>query len=540
MRYRDLTGSVDWLRKAFGFEEHQTVKGEDGSVLYSVLLYKNALIMVGPVHATGFDGLMKQPDEIGGAETQSCYIVIDDPVTHLARAKTAGANILFDLKTYDHGGRGYSCRDVEGHIWSFGTYDPWKVKPPLAAPGRPRRPLLWAGAALLLVAVVAGGWLSVADRLATIFDSNSRKLEVLMSQQSAAAAAELAQERHARESAEKAAQSVLAQLAHAKAETAAAVLEARTLARRVTQVRLSRERAHAAAERTASELAKDSAAEREVRQRAERLAKETGIERARERNAREMAEQALAKLREEIVKERQASDVELSAAERSQARLQKDLAAERTAKEAAQRSVQQAQKELKLERGAKEAMEHSTQASEKALIAERTAKEAALAAMQTLQQELARERGAKEEAQRAAEAARGRLAELEKAEPEPQVTPPPAPAAGRRCRDAAPAGEHRRARRSRRKHPSRRPRISRCRGSFPDRISREAVGGAAAVGLVERHLHARAPADRAEVVGADAVVADAAADGDPARRVERQPGLGAAAHPGRRSRSRRD
>jgi uncharacterized glyoxalase superfamily protein PhnB len=25
----------------------------------------------------------------------------------------------------DYGGRLYSCRDPEGHLWSFGSYDPW-------------------------------------------------------------------------------------------------------------------------------------------------------------------------------------------------------------------------------------------------------------------------------------------------------------------------------------------------------------------------------------------------------------------------------
>jgi uncharacterized glyoxalase superfamily protein PhnB len=24
----------------------------------------------------------------------------------------------------DYGGRGYSCRDPERHLWSFGSYDP--------------------------------------------------------------------------------------------------------------------------------------------------------------------------------------------------------------------------------------------------------------------------------------------------------------------------------------------------------------------------------------------------------------------------------
>jgi hypothetical protein len=27
----------------------------------------------------------------------------------------------------DYGGRGFSCRDLEGRLWNFGTYDPWKT-----------------------------------------------------------------------------------------------------------------------------------------------------------------------------------------------------------------------------------------------------------------------------------------------------------------------------------------------------------------------------------------------------------------------------
>jgi uncharacterized glyoxalase superfamily protein PhnB len=30
-----------------------------------------------------------------------------------------------DIKDEDYGGRGFTCRDLEGHICNFGTYDPW-------------------------------------------------------------------------------------------------------------------------------------------------------------------------------------------------------------------------------------------------------------------------------------------------------------------------------------------------------------------------------------------------------------------------------
>jgi uncharacterized glyoxalase superfamily protein PhnB len=25
----------------------------------------------------------------------------------------------------DYVGRDYTCRDLEGHVWTFGSYDPW-------------------------------------------------------------------------------------------------------------------------------------------------------------------------------------------------------------------------------------------------------------------------------------------------------------------------------------------------------------------------------------------------------------------------------
>ena len=44
---------------------------------------------------------------------------------HHARAVAKGAKVVYPLKTEDYGGRGYSCLDLEGHLWHFGTYDPW-------------------------------------------------------------------------------------------------------------------------------------------------------------------------------------------------------------------------------------------------------------------------------------------------------------------------------------------------------------------------------------------------------------------------------
>ena len=83
------------------------------------------MIMLGSVVDSEYGRLMKQPGEIGNANTQSCYLVVSDADAVYRRAREAGAEIVLDIKDEDYGGRGFTCRDPEGHIWSLGTYDPW-------------------------------------------------------------------------------------------------------------------------------------------------------------------------------------------------------------------------------------------------------------------------------------------------------------------------------------------------------------------------------------------------------------------------------
>jgi len=125
VRYRNAKKAIDWLCEAFGFEKGLVVPGEGESITHAQLTFGNGMIMVGSAGDGGFDRLMKQPDDIGGYETQSCYIIVDDADAHYEQAKAAGARIELELRDEYYGGREYTCRDLEGHIWSFGTYDPW-------------------------------------------------------------------------------------------------------------------------------------------------------------------------------------------------------------------------------------------------------------------------------------------------------------------------------------------------------------------------------------------------------------------------------
>ena len=126
LRYRDAPAAIEWLCRVFGFEKQLVVPGEDGRIAHAQLSFGNGMIMVGSVQDSAFGRLMKQPDEIGGAETQSSYVVVSDADAIYGRAKTARAEIVLDIKDEDYGGRGFTCRDLEGRLWTFGTYYPWE------------------------------------------------------------------------------------------------------------------------------------------------------------------------------------------------------------------------------------------------------------------------------------------------------------------------------------------------------------------------------------------------------------------------------
>lgn len=125
LRYNDAAAAIEWLCDTFGFERHLVVPGEGDTIVHAQLVFGNGMIMLGSAHAHGFDNLQKPPSALGGAVSQSPYIIVADPDTHYQRSVAAGAEIVIEIQDEDYGGRGYSCRDPEGHVWNFGSYDPW-------------------------------------------------------------------------------------------------------------------------------------------------------------------------------------------------------------------------------------------------------------------------------------------------------------------------------------------------------------------------------------------------------------------------------
>lgn len=128
MRYDDAFAAIDWLCATFGFERHLVVPDDAGGVAHAQLTLGDAMIMLGSTHESAHDSLLKQPRE-AGAVTQSPYVVIADIDAHYERARNAGAEIVMALEEQHYGGKLYSARDPEGHLWNFGSYDPWAEQP---------------------------------------------------------------------------------------------------------------------------------------------------------------------------------------------------------------------------------------------------------------------------------------------------------------------------------------------------------------------------------------------------------------------------
>ena len=126
LRYRDAPAAIDWLCRAFGFAR-RAVYADGATVHHAQLSFGNGMVMLGSAeNASEFGRRMVQPDELGLRETQCPCVIVADADAHYAQAKAAGAAIVDDIRDQDYGGRGYSCRDPEGHLWWFGSYDPWK------------------------------------------------------------------------------------------------------------------------------------------------------------------------------------------------------------------------------------------------------------------------------------------------------------------------------------------------------------------------------------------------------------------------------
>jgi uncharacterized glyoxalase superfamily protein PhnB len=302
LRYRDVAAAIDWLCEAFGFERHAIVHGDDGTVRYAELGFGRSIIMVVRADSSELDAFMKQPSDIGGAETQVCYLFVADAVAHSNQAKRAGADIILDIKDEDGKRGGYSCRDPEGHVWNFGSYDPWRRRPGSGAV-RSRLRACVRSLALAIATLVA------ISSISAVLDTTALVIYLRRSELNAAGPASRlnVEEAHA-----------VATLAQEPAAIVEAQREAAQARQELARERTALEAAHRDAEEVRERLA---LAERARTAALEQLAAERSAREAAELVGRQVQEQLTKELKENAERvAKKALEEETSAESRTRAR----------------------------------------------------------------------------------------------------------------------------------------------------------------------------------------------------------------------------
>jgi uncharacterized glyoxalase superfamily protein PhnB len=120
LSYRDARAAIEFLTTAFGFEE-RAVHAREGDP--SVIEHAELRWPLGGGIMFGTAGKDDSPFGKRLPGNDSVYVVCKDPDALFERATAAGAEVVRGLVDENYGSRGFTVRDPEGNLWSFGTYE---------------------------------------------------------------------------------------------------------------------------------------------------------------------------------------------------------------------------------------------------------------------------------------------------------------------------------------------------------------------------------------------------------------------------------
>jgi uncharacterized glyoxalase superfamily protein PhnB len=117
--YDDARAAIRFLVDAFGFEETAVYAADDDEsrVVHAELRWPS-----GGGVMLGSSGAGQEPFSSLPRGTANIYVVADEPDALFKQATAAGAEVVRELRDEDYGSRGFTVRDPEGNLWSFGTY----------------------------------------------------------------------------------------------------------------------------------------------------------------------------------------------------------------------------------------------------------------------------------------------------------------------------------------------------------------------------------------------------------------------------------
>ncbi len=120
LRYREPKRAAEWLAKAFGFGIREVVEIGD-AVTHVEMSFGGDLIYLS--RDSDYDRYgMHSPMGLNGTNQSVCVVLTGNVDGACERARSAGAEIMTEPYNTPFGSRDFVCRDLEGHIWTLGTY----------------------------------------------------------------------------------------------------------------------------------------------------------------------------------------------------------------------------------------------------------------------------------------------------------------------------------------------------------------------------------------------------------------------------------
>jgi uncharacterized glyoxalase superfamily protein PhnB len=121
LKYQDARKATTWRADASSLQVGTYSPESGDTVDHAEMFYGNGGIMSGSMQ----DNEYPLATASGSAsQAVGIYVIVEDIDAHHAKAQAAGAEMVIDLQNMEYGSREYTARDFEGHLWSFGTYQP--------------------------------------------------------------------------------------------------------------------------------------------------------------------------------------------------------------------------------------------------------------------------------------------------------------------------------------------------------------------------------------------------------------------------------
>lgn len=113
LTYDDAPAAIEFLCRAFGFEETGRFAPRDKVIYSEIALQGETLFAIASSNET-----TQSPRQLGGVSLQLfCYV--DDVDSHYATASAEGATISGPPEDKFWGDRSYDALDCEGYRWTF-------------------------------------------------------------------------------------------------------------------------------------------------------------------------------------------------------------------------------------------------------------------------------------------------------------------------------------------------------------------------------------------------------------------------------------